>query len=62
MSGAEKAAALFLVLGKDNAVKLASFFSKEEIKKIVDAASNLNNLSPQVLEEIVAEFGSSKLV
>ncbi len=59
MSGAEKAAALFLVLGKENAVRLASFFSKDDIKKVVDAAGNLGNLSPQVLEQIVTEFGEN---
>ena len=59
MTGAEKAAALFLVLGKENAVRLASFFSKEEIKIVVNAAENLHNLSPQVLEQIVNEFGEN---
>jgi len=59
LSGAEKAAALFLVLGKDNAARLASFFSKEDIKKVVDAAGNLRNLNPKILEQIVSEFGEN---
>ncbi|MCP4073334.1 MAG: hypothetical protein GY742_16590 [Hyphomicrobiales bacterium] len=59
MSGAEKAAALFLVLGRENATRLASFFSKEEIKKVVDAAGDLRDLSPQVIDQVVTEFGEN---
>lgn len=57
MHGAEKAAALLLAMGKDSALKLADFFSKEEIKKISDAASRLDALNVSSMENLVREFG-----
>ena len=59
LSGVEKAAAVLLVMGKDSAVKLADFFSKEELKRVVSAASKLPDLNLQNINQLVEEFGEN---
>ena len=59
VDGAQKAAVLFLVLGKEKAVGLAKHFSKNELKIVVDAAANLNELKAEVIEGIIDEFGKN---
>ncbi len=59
VDGAQKAAVLFLVLGKEKAVGLAKHFSKNELKSVVDAAANLNELNAEVIEGIIDEFGKN---
>ena len=59
LTGAEKAAAVLLVMGKDSAGKLADFFSKEELKLVVKAADKLNSLSFSTIDQLVAEFGQN---
>jgi flagellar motor switch protein FliG len=55
--GAEKAAALLIIMGKDHALKLANFFSKEEIKIISEAASRLKSLDINTVKYLVSDFG-----
>lgn len=59
LSGAEKAASLFLIMGKDVAVKLAEQLSREELKRLVDAAGSLPELSAEMLDQLVQEFGAN---
>ena len=55
--GAEKAAALLLVMGKDQALMLADFFSRKEMSLITEAASRLNSLDVETVENLVSDFG-----
>lgn len=55
--GAEKAAALLIIMGKDHALKLANFFSKEEIKLISEAAGRLKSLDINTVKHLVSDFG-----
>ena len=55
--GPRKPPLCFWCWAKKNAAKLASFFSKDEINKVVAAAGSLGSLSPVVINEIVREFG-----
>ena len=57
LAGAEKAAALLLAMGKDSALKLADFFSRQEIERITAAASKLNTVDVSIVENLVKEFG-----
>lgn len=59
MTGTEKAAAVMLVMGKDSASKLADFFSKDELRRVVDAASRMQSLNQEVINKLVAEFGQN---
>ena len=58
LAGAEKAAALLLAMGKDSALKLADFFSKQEIEQITAAANKLNTVDVSIVEGLVQEFGA----
>lgn len=57
LPGAEKAAALLLAMGKDSALKLAGFFSRQEIEMITDAANRLSAVDVSVIESLTQEFG-----
>jgi flagellar motor switch protein FliG len=56
LNGIEKAAALLLMMGKDTAVKLADFFSPDDIRRLTDAASQFETLDPNLVEQLVEEF------
>jgi flagellar motor switch protein FliG len=56
LSGTEKVAALLLAVGADNASRILSHFSEEEIRAVARCASDLGAISGQVLENIAGEF------
>ena len=56
LNGAEKAAALLFAMGKDAAVKLADFFSREELNRLNEAANNLRKLDYETIDTVVREF------
>lgn len=56
LNGAQKAAALMLVMGKDTAVRLAEYFSKGELQSIYDAALSLPELGFADITELSSEF------
>ena len=59
LSGAEKAAAMLLMMGKDSAAKLAEFFSREDLDRVVSAATKLKKLDLQTIDVLVDEFGNN---
>ena len=59
LRGAEKAAALFLVLAKKNALQIAKYFTENDIKKIVSAAADLRELGSGAIDQILLEFGEN---
>lgn len=56
LNGAQKAAALMLVMGKDTAVKMAEYFSKAELQSIYDAATSLPDLGYEEIDNLTSEF------
>lgn len=58
LSGAEKAAVMILSLGEENAAKLFSLMTDDEIKEISQVMSNLGNISSNLLESLFIEFAS----
>ena len=58
LSGTEKAAALLLAVGPDNASRIMSHLSEEEIRAIARTASDLGAIPGTVLEDIAGEFVS----
>ncbi len=59
LSGAEKAAALLLVMGKESAIQLTDFLSKDDLSLIVEAAQDLPALSFDTVNQLVMEFENS---
>ncbi len=59
LTGTEKAAALFLIMGKDSAVRLAEFFSKGELNMVVEAARRMSGLSSSNADSLIEEFGDN---
>ncbi len=56
LSGAEKAAVMILSLGEENASKLFSLMSDDEIKEISQVMANLGNISSNLVEKLFMEF------
>ena len=56
MRGIEKAAALLLALGKENASKILAYFDDEEIRAIARSASDLGAVPKATLDTIADEF------
>lgn len=56
LTGAEKAAAFLLLAGKEVAVRLADYFSEDELREIFTAARAVGNLSVDEVESLVGEF------
>ena len=56
LNGAQKAAALMLVMGKDTAVKMAEYFSEEELETIYEAANSLPELAYEDIDSLTDEF------
>ena len=61
LSGMEKAAALLLMMGKDSAVKLAGFFSQEDIRNLTRTAGRFKSLDPELVETLLTEFRKNYL-
>ncbi len=59
LTGTEKAAALFLVMGKDSAVRLADFFTKDELNTVVAAARGLSGLNSSTIDNLIEEFSKN---
>ena len=58
LSGTEKAAALLLAVGPDNASRILAHLSEEEIRAIARSASDMGAISGPLLEGIADEFVS----
>ncbi len=56
LGGPEKAAVLILSLGEENAAKLFSYMSDDEIKEISQVMASLGNISSNVMEKLFVEF------
>ena len=56
LTGPEKAAAFLLLAGKDAAVRLADYFSEDELRAIFSAAGKVESLSVDEVEMLVSEF------
>ncbi len=56
LTGTEKAAALLLAVGKDNASKILAYFDEEDIRAVARTASDLGSVSQASLDSIAEEF------
>ncbi|MFY9643022.1 MAG: FliG C-terminal domain-containing protein [Rhodomicrobium sp.] len=56
LKGIEKAAALLLAVGKENASRIIAHLGEEEIRAIARSASDLGSISGTVIEDIASEF------
>ena len=61
LKGAEKVAAVFLALGRESAVKIGDYLTKEELKAVVQAAGNLPALSVEEVDLLIKDFGDNYL-
>jgi len=59
LSGAEKAAALLLAMGKPLAARLLKHFDQLELRQITRAAAHLGAISTTLLESLIEEFTDS---
>lgn len=56
LSGSERAAALLLSLGEDNAARILAHMNDDEIKELSQVMSSLGNLSSNLVENLFMEF------
>jgi flagellar motor switch protein FliG len=56
LGGPEKAAIIILSLGEENAAKLFSYMTDDEIKEISQVMANLGNISSNLMERLFVEF------
>jgi flagellar motor switch protein FliG len=56
LSGPEKAAVMILSIGEENASKLFSLMTDDEIKEISQVMANLGNISSTLMEKLFVEF------
>jgi flagellar motor switch protein FliG len=56
MGGREKAAALMLAVGEDNAARVFSFLDDDEIKELSQSMAGLGAVDAQLVEQVLAEF------
>ncbi len=61
LSGLEKAAALLLIMGKESASKLATYFSSDEIQKLSSTVGKFDSLNPDTVNSVVSEFQDNYL-
>lgn len=61
LSGPQKAAAFLMVLGKEAAVKVGEYFTKEELRIIVAAAEELPSVNTNTVDTLVQEFDENYL-
>lgn len=59
LSGAQRAAALLIVLGKEAAPKLLQYLDKEDVREIARAASTLGIVDRAALETMIDEFAEA---
>jgi len=56
LSGTEKAALLILSIGEENAAKIFSYLSDEEIKEISQVMASLGSVSAPIVESLFVDF------
>jgi flagellar motor switch protein FliG len=56
LTGTEKAAALLLALGKENASKLMAFFNEDEVRIVARCASDLGSVPQAAIDQAAEEF------
>lgn len=56
LSGRQKAAAIIISLGADDASKIYKFFKEDEIEQLTYEISRLQHLNPQVMENTLKDF------
>ncbi len=56
LTGKQKAAAIIISLGADDASKIYKFLKKDEIEQLTYEISRLEHLSPQVMEDTLKDF------
>ena len=56
LKGAEKAAALLLAVGRDNASRILTYFGEEEIRLLARTACDLGSIPQATLDDIADEF------
>lgn len=59
LSGPQKAAALLLAMGKENARRVTEHFSQDEMARVVEAAQSLPGLSIGQVARLLSEFGEN---
>ena len=58
LTGAQKVAIVLLSLSDENATKVFSMMTEEEIKEISHSMSNLGAISPEVIERLMSQLNS----
>ncbi|MPM14852.1 Flagellar motor switch protein FliG [bioreactor metagenome] len=56
LTGKQKAAAIIISLGADDASKIYKYLKEEEIEQLTFEISRLQHLSPQVMESTLKDF------
>lgn len=56
MTNPQRAAAMFIAMGKQHASKLIKYFKNEELRILIDAAHTLPTISRSLLDELVKRF------
>lgn len=56
LSGKQKAAAIIISLGADDASKIYKFLKEDEIEQLTYEISRLEHLSPQIMEDTLKDF------
>jgi len=56
LTGKQKAAAIIISLGADNASKIYKFLKEEEIEQLTYEISRLQHLNPQIMEDTLKDF------
>jgi flagellar motor switch protein FliG len=56
LSGRQKAAAIIISLGADDASKIYKFFKEDEIEQLTYEISRLQHLNPQIMENTLKDF------
>lgn len=56
LTGRQKAAAIIISLGADDASKIYKFFKEDEIEQLTYEISRLQHLNPQIMEETLKDF------
>lgn len=56
LTGRQKAAAIIISLGADDASKIYKFFKEDEIEQLTYEISRLQHLNPQIMEDTLKDF------
>ena len=59
LKGSQKVAIVLLSMSEENATKMFSMMSEEEIREVSHAMSHLGSVSPEVVDRILSQFISS---